>query len=236
MAQEELARITHIVRQTLGFYREATRPVRLRISDVMKSVLDLYQRRIEQKKISIKTDFSGESSILGFPGEMRQVFSNLIANALDALPAAGRIHLRVHQARNVHGTHELGVLCRVYDNGDGIRRHADGDPGLRSGRPGELHHPDAERPRRQPDVRWRELRHALRDVRRQGLSAQAESQRGTGLGLWVTYGIVTKHGGWIRVRSSSRLGRSGTMFLIFLPAEPAELLSRDQATNQQITA
>src|SRR5256884_72281 len=107
MAQEELARITHIVRQTLGFYREATRPVRLRISDVMKSVLDLYQRRIEQKKISIKTDFSGESSILGFPGEMRQVFSNLIANALDALPAAGRIHLRVHQARNVHGTHEL---------------------------------------------------------------------------------------------------------------------------------
>jgi PAS domain S-box-containing protein len=198
MAQEELGRVTHIVRQTLGFYRETTRPVRLRISDVMKSVLDLYKRRIEQKKISIKTDFSGESGILGFPGEMRQVFSNLVANALDALPVAGRIDLSVHQARNVHGSHEPGILCRVCDNGEGIRR---------------------------------EHLHSIFEP-----FFTTKGEKGTGLGLWVTYGIVTKHCGWIRVRSSSRPGRSGTVFLVFLPAEPAELLSRDEAGNQQVTA
>ena len=197
MAQDELTRITHIVRQTLGFYREASHPVRLEISSVMKSVLDLYRRRIEQKRISITSDFTRETSILGFPGEMRQVFSNLIANALDALPVAGRIDLRVHEARNPNGLHEAGVLCRVYDNGEGIRRdhlHSIFEPFFTT-----------------------------------------KGEKGTGLGLWVTYGIVTKHGGWIRVRSSSYRGRSGTMFLIFLPIQPADFLF-DKEAKQQISA
>ncbi len=42
---------------------------------------------------------------------------------------------------------------------------------------------------------------------------------GIGLGLWVSDGIVRKHGGWIRVRSLSAGPRTGTAFLIFLPAE-----------------
>jgi signal transduction histidine kinase len=46
---------------------------------------------------------------------------------------------------------------------------------------------------------------------------------GTGLGLWVSRGIVQKHGGSIRVRSrasTSEEGRAtGTVFSIFLPQE-----------------
>ncbi len=41
---------------------------------------------------------------------------------------------------------------------------------------------------------------------------------GTGLGLWVSQGIVDKHDGTIRVRSSTRIGRSGSVFTIFIPS------------------
>ena len=44
-----------------------------------------------------------------------------------------------------------------------------------------------------------------------------KNETGTGLGLWVSAGIVDKHGGSIHVRSSDRAGRSGTAFTIILP-------------------
>lgn len=194
MAQEELTRITHIVRQTLGFYREAAHPVTVQISDVIKSVLALYQRKIESRRISITSDFERESSILAFPGEMRQVFSNLIANALDALPIGGRIDVCVRQAHSPRNREQTGVLCRISDNGEGIRRE---------------------------NVRF------IFDP-----FFTTKGERGTGLGLWVTRGIVNKHGGWIRVRSSSEPGSSGTTFLIFLPRESETLLSGTQLSRQ----
>lgn len=42
---------------------------------------------------------------------------------------------------------------------------------------------------------------------------------GTGLGLWITRGIIERHGGKISVRTSVRPGNSGTAFSIFLPYE-----------------
>jgi len=48
-----------------------------------------------------------------------------------------------------------------------------------------------------------------------------KGERGTGLGLWVSAGIVDRIGGSIRVWSSLRPGRSGTCFSLFLPAEQA---------------
>jgi signal transduction histidine kinase len=41
---------------------------------------------------------------------------------------------------------------------------------------------------------------------------------GTGIGLWVSLGIVNKYGGTIRFRSAVKQGSSGTTFWIFLPA------------------
>jgi len=198
MAQEELERITLIVRQTLGFYREAAQPVTVQISDVIKSVLELYKRKIENRRISIMTDFERESSIVAFPGEMRQVFSNLIVNALDALPTGGRIDVRVRQAHNPRDGGQHGVLCRISDNGEGI------------------------------------CRENLRFIFDPFFTTKGE--KGTGLGLWVTRGIVSKHGGWIRVRSSSEPGCSGTTFLIFLPSKSETVLGGTQEQSRQISA
>ena len=46
-----------------------------------------------------------------------------------------------------------------------------------------------------------------------------KGENGTGLGLWVASGIVDKYGGWLRVRSSTQPGRSGTCFAVFFPEQ-----------------
>src|SRR5947209_12123530 len=102
LAQEELGRVIHIVRQTLGFYRETTTPVNVVLSQVVKDVLGLYARKIENRKVSVATDFHVQGEVEAFPGEMRQVISNLVTNALDAFDGEreGRITVRIRKARD----------------------------------------------------------------------------------------------------------------------------------------
>jgi len=47
-----------------------------------------------------------------------------------------------------------------------------------------------------------------------------KAEKGTGLGLWVVKGVVEKHGGNLKIRSSAAPGRSGTVISIFWPKEP----------------
>ena len=48
-----------------------------------------------------------------------------------------------------------------------------------------------------------------------------KKDKGTGLGLWLAYGAVQKHGGWMRVASRTSADSSGTVFAVFLPDTPA---------------
>ena len=63
-----------------------------------------------------------------------------------------------------------------------------------------------------------------------------KAAKGTGLGLWVVRGIVAKHGGSIRMRSSTGPRRTGTVFSVFLPAEASFLVPTMVATNGQSVA
>jgi PAS domain S-box-containing protein len=56
-----------------------------------------------------------------------------------------------------------------------------------------------------------------------------KGEKGTGLGLWVCQGIVQKHGGFIRVRSSTDPRHCGTVFSIFLPLGQSENALRNSA-------
>ncbi len=186
LAQEEIARVTHITRQMLAFYRDATAPVPVNIPGLLQSTLMLYAHRLRDCNIEVKTDLRDVPEVQAFPGEMRQVFSNLLLNALEAVGKNGRIRLRVSSGRDWGERERSGIRILFADTGSGVR---------------------AEHRQRIFEPFF-----------------TTKGEKGTGLGLWVSSGIVQKHGGKIRVWSSTRDGNSGTCFAIFLPTatEPAE--------------
>jgi signal transduction histidine kinase len=110
---------------------------------------------------------------------MRQVFSNLLLNALDAVGEGGRVRVHVYASPDWRDPRRSGVRVVIADNGPGIR----------------------------PEYCQRIFEPFF----------TTKGQKGTGLGLWVSQGIVEKHQGSIRVWSGRQPGRSGTCFSIFLP-------------------
>jgi len=185
LAQEELQRVTHIVRQMLGFYRESEAPVAVNLREIVENVLVLYARRLQSTRVRVETTFRADASIQGFPGEIRQVFSNLIVNSIEALGENGRIRIDARRSRDWSNPPGVGVRVLIADNGPGIPEEA--------------------------------RRHICEPF------FTTKGERGTGLGLWVSDGIVRKHGGVMRVRSSTSERRHGTCFSVFFPLEPSAL-------------
>jgi signal transduction histidine kinase len=122
----------------------------------------------------------------GFRGELRQVLSNLLTNAIDASPSGGKLIVRVKPERN--GNEVTGMRIEVEDFGAGI----------------------------EPDDQARIFEPFF----------TTKSDVGTGLGLWVTKGLVEKNGGTISFCSHCGDGSSGTCFSLVLPASERPVTSR----------
>jgi PAS domain S-box-containing protein len=118
-AQSELQRVSHIATHTLRFYREPTKAAPMRVSEIVDSVISLYQGRLRQGGIEVKQRYRDECEYVGFSGELRQVLANLIGNALDAMRRGGILHLRVYCSRNF-GTGTRGLRILVADSGHGM--------------------------------------------------------------------------------------------------------------------
>jgi signal transduction histidine kinase len=119
MADAELNRIVHITRQSLGFYRESNGPGPTRVSAVLESALDLLKAKIAAKKAVVVRDLSDDAEIIAVPGELRQVFCNLLANSLDAIDDGGAIRVKLSPGRDPV-TSSPCVRVTVADNGAGI--------------------------------------------------------------------------------------------------------------------
>jgi len=182
LADHELDRIAQITKNTLGFYRDSTSPSNVNISEVLQEVLALYARKFQFKRISLEYQPGEGVEIFGFPGELRQVFANLIANAIEALPENGILKIRASKTRTWADNEREGVRITFLDNGSGI------SPADRK----KIFEP---------------FYTTKKDV-------------GTGLGLWLTQGLVEKHRGSLRVRSCVAPGRTWTVFSVFLPNDP----------------
>lgn len=181
MASEELTRIAQITSQLLTFHRESRSPIAVDLNEVLDSVLVLFSPQIKQNHIRVEKRFETHRSVRGFPGELRQVFSNLVGNAIEAISHGGELVLHVRESSLASDPARKGIRITVLDNGTGIPRGV-----------------------------------------RKNLFAPfytTKGEKGTGLGLWISRGIVEKHEGTIHVSSTNRNGRSGTAFSVFLPFE-----------------
>jgi PAS domain S-box-containing protein len=116
-AEAELKRVAHITQQTLGFYRESTMPGPIELRELVESVLAIYSNRFKSKNISIKTDFGECPPMRGVAGELKQVVSNLISNAADAVGKGGTIAVKL---RCVEETEGGSVQLVIEDDGPGV--------------------------------------------------------------------------------------------------------------------
>jgi PAS domain S-box-containing protein len=182
--EEELNRISHITKQTLGFYRETIAPCAVRVGEMLNPLISVFGKRVRNKGIEIRPEIRQDPEIYAVAGEIRQLIANLLSNSIDAVDSGGLIRIRI-DANRLNGQHPPGTRITIADSGRGIPVSA------RS----KLFEP---------------FFTTKKDV-------------GTGLGLWVCTNIVQRHHGSIRVKSSTKPGRSWTVFSVFLPTGHASV-------------
>jgi PAS domain S-box-containing protein len=120
-ADQELSRVTHIATQTLRFYRQSTNPTSVDMGNLIDSVLQLLSPRLRNMEVEVGREYGAKTRITCFEGELRQVFTNLISNAVDAMPkAGGRLIARTKQVGSSNGTGLQGIQITIADNGQGI--------------------------------------------------------------------------------------------------------------------
>lgn len=178
-ADQELRRVAQITRQTLGFYRDTEGPGWTDISTVADEVLQLYEIKLKEMTIHLRRELQPGCAVWAKAGEIGQVISNLLVNAIDASKPGGQITLKIAPATDWKDASKQGVRITLLDCGCGIA---------------------AENKIRVFDPFW-----------------TTKKNIGTGLGLWVSQSLITNLGGTIRMRSSVKPGRSGTVFSIFVP-------------------
>lgn len=119
MAESELARVTQISRAMLGLYRESRAPVPVDLKNILEEILLLMEHRFHELNVTIQTDLSDSVVVDAFPAELRQVFTNLIANAAEAASPGGKITVRVSAVAG-NGVSPAGARIIIADNGPGI--------------------------------------------------------------------------------------------------------------------
>ena len=123
-AQEELTRIFHITKQTLGFYRETKGATVIRLGPLITSLLSVFSSRARNRGIDLISEIRVDSDVYAVPGEIRQVIANLLANSIDAVNTNGQIRIRMSPARQWGGEGRQGIRLTVADTGSGISKAA----------------------------------------------------------------------------------------------------------------
>lgn len=119
-AEQELGRIAHITRQSLGFYREVSAETCYQPATVVREAAEFYRPRAASMGISIDIDCDASVEVIGVAGEIRQVISNLLANSLDACAAGSRIRVRARSSTDPRDCKVHGIRISIADSGSGI--------------------------------------------------------------------------------------------------------------------
>ena len=192
MAEQELARVTQISRAMLGLYRESKAPVVIDLKEMLQEILLLMERRFIEWNVRVSTDMLQPISVSAFPAELRQVFTNLITNAAEAASPGGQVKVSI-QAQAARDPQTAGTDPTAQKMPAGATvTIADNGSGITAEVRPHLFQP----------------------------FFTTKGERGTGLGLWVSRGIINKHGGTISLKSDTSEGAHGTVVSVFLATNP----------------
>ncbi|HXS77706.1 MAG TPA: ATP-binding protein [Terracidiphilus sp.] len=195
LAEQELQRVSHITRQTLSFYRESKTPIAVTLTELLDDVLGLQERQVLNSHIKLRKRYFAPGMVHGFPVELRQVFLNLISNAIQAMPDGGNLGITVRDTYD-WTVRRRGIAVSIVDTGIGVKA--------------------------QDSKRLFEP------------FFSTKSTKGTGLGLWISKGIIQKYDGRISFRSHRTANASTTCFRVFLPTSSSfNLVS---TANNEISA
>ncbi len=194
VAEQELQRVSHITRQTLSFYRESKQPIPVNLAELLDDVLELQERVLHSSHIRLQKRYASIPIVQGFPVELRQVFLNLIGNAIQAMPSGGNLRIFVRECAD-WGSMRRGTAISIIDTGVGIR-------------------PEDAKRLFQPFF-------------------STKSTKGTGLGLWISKGIVQKYDGSLTCRSYRSGGSGATCFRVFLPVSGSPLAASPESSRQE---
>jgi PAS domain S-box-containing protein len=196
LAEDEIRRVARLVQKVLASHREPLYPVPANVSEIVADIVALYQLRARERDIHVEVRADDNAEILCNSEEIGQIVTNLLVNAIEAVPDGGRILVHVYRSMEWAEPCRPGVRVTIADNGAGVP-------------------PDQKSAIFQPFV-------------------TSKGQRGTGLGLWISKGIVEKNGGSLRFRSRSS-HPTGTCFSVFFPgSEPREAARSRLAAHTSI--
>lgn len=116
-AEQELERVSHIARQTLGYYKDTGSPTNVLVHELIQNVLTVYNSKMMSSDIAVDSRFNDVQKISVSKGEMLQVFSNIVANAIDSMKQGGVLTITT---RNVLSSSQDGIEVVIRDTGTGI--------------------------------------------------------------------------------------------------------------------
>lgn len=173
--ETELKRVSAVTRHTLSYFRAEPEMAAVDLAEMLRGVAGAFSPQAARCGVQVLTRLAPGVQVYGWANELRQVFTNLVANALDAMAESGGGALLIGLRSTAAKAGRDGACVTVADTGPGIapaQLDRIFEPFV-TGRPG-----------------------------------------GIGLGLWVSRGIVHKHGGTLRGQNRRR---GGAVFQVLLP-------------------
>ena len=115
-------RISLVAQSTLKFHRESGAPRIVLLSEILDSVLNMFHGKIQTTNIAVRLKADHELPVTCRISETQQIFANLIANAIEAMPSGGKLIVRVRPSRDWRNEAQSGMRITICDTGSGIDR------------------------------------------------------------------------------------------------------------------